>query len=217
MEGLLLDRCRTHINIHFHHRVVAMKVAIREAISSLLGTGTIGVSSFTLDALLLRDDPWLWSELRKLHETGPPQASVQAALRALLYRDKSAMTLFWRNRLTYRNWNEQLLSEAGLRELALQKLDRNYEHFISGKLGVDIRVFWLNFRPVEPTALPLTDENGDKPSGELLDVSNLTNVLNEIWDGEPHYFVVALGNASAESIRSDWIRHTADWLCRGSS
>jgi HD superfamily phosphohydrolase len=217
IEGLLLDRCRTHTNIHFHHRVVALKVAVREAISLLLRKKTIKPSSFALDVLPLQDDPWLWSELRKLHKASPKEPSVRAALRAILFRDKSAMTLFWKNRATYSNWNDQLLSEAGLRELAPAKLGRKYEHFISDKLGVDIRVFWLNFRPVEPAALPLTDENGDESIGELLDASNLTSLLNEIWSGEPRYFVVALDNVTEESIRSSWIRHSADWLCRRDS
>jgi len=216
MEALLLDRCRTHININFHHRVVAVKVAIREAISFLLRENTIQSSSFALDDLPLRDDPWLWSELRALYATDPKETSVRSALEAILYRRKDSMTLLWKNRATYNNWNEQLLLEEGLRELPLRKLGREYERVTTEKLGVDIRVFWLKFQPVESAVLPLTDENGveDGDNRELLDVSNLASVLDEIWKGEPSYFVVALGEVAVDSLRNAWIKHTAEWLGR---
>ncbi|MGC1686242.1 MAG: HD domain-containing protein [Candidatus Acidiferrales bacterium] len=214
MEALLLDRCRTHINIHFHHRVVAVKVAAREAISSLLDANAIQASSFTLDALPLRDDPWIWGKIRALYESNPASTSVRAALRVILYRDRDAMELLWKNRSTYNNWNDQLLSQAGLRELPREKIDRKYEQFITERLGVEVRVFWLKFKPIESAEMPLTDENGDEACGELLDVSSLTGVLNEVWRGEPNYFVVLLGNKTADAVRNDWIKHTADWMDR---
>jgi HD superfamily phosphohydrolase len=217
IEALLLDRCRTHINVHFHHRVVGVKVAVREAISSLLESNTINASSFALDALPLRDDPWLWLELRALYAKRPREASVQAALEAILYRRKSAMTLLWKNRATYNNWNEQLLSEAGLRNLPRKKLGRKYERFISKQIGAEVRVFWLKFDPVrteESASVPLTDENGKEDLGELLGISTLTDVLAKIWEGEPRYFTVVLGEVSPDSLRNQWIKQTAEWLCR---
>ena len=127
------------------------------------------------------------------------------------------MKLLWKNRSTYNNWNEQLLSEAGLRQLPRDKIDRRYERFITEKLGLEVRVFWLPFRPLESVALPLTDKNGREPCGELLGTSILTEVLGEIWSGEPGYFVVVLGDVSADDVRNEWIRHTADWMGCGDS
>src|SRR5207245_10137448 len=55
IEALLLDRCRTHANIHFHHPVVAVKVAAITLIAKLLQKGESTKANFPRDSTDYKD------------------------------------------------------------------------------------------------------------------------------------------------------------------
>lgn len=68
LQGLLLDRCRVHAWVHYHHRVVALKMLFVVFIGWLIHVGVIGPKDFSCDrpgVLAQRDDIWLWSLLRR--------------------------------------------------------------------------------------------------------------------------------------------------------
>ena len=212
LEALLLDRCRTHANIHYHHRVVAIKIAMREAISHMLGNGTIDRASFAMDDLPLRDDVWLWNRIRE-------DQSLDASLKnALLYRDKRCIVPLWKSRATFQKMTQRLANAANMRKGEKLESDwflREYEAYISKRLSRKTRVMMLNFKPVDSSAIWLTDENGCEDAGELFDYSSMSTKLNAIWSGEPSFHVILLDTTPAnrvDAIRDKWIKDTAKWI-----
>lgn len=112
MEALLLDRYRTHTWIHFHHQVVAMKVAVGELIRRLLMDNIITKDSFPAResrVMSLRDDIWLWSLLREW-EPGSADLIAQRIRDFVFYRDKSTVQLSWKTRTIYKKWKDILLT-----------------------------------------------------------------------------------------------------------
>lgn len=214
IEALLLDRCRTHTWIHFHHRIVAMKVAARELISGLLKRRILSKECFPIERpeeMALRDDVWLWSLLRNVDHFLEPVE--RAAYRALVLREKDHTRLLWKNRNEYEECQENLKKAAGVREV--ERFSRRYEDGLSVHLGFQSRVFWLPFRPIDKLVVPLTQEGGDGDEGELLDSSPLTRSLEEIWQGEPQYYVAVMGcqrTTDVKTLRSKWVDFSARWL-----
>lgn len=214
IEALLLDRYRAYTHIHFHHRLAALRVAASELVSELLIGGEITPADFDLtnpEQVALRDDPWLWMELREIDAASP---SLQAARRALLYRDKNAMTLLWKNRAQYQGMKARLEQVAGVHEIPKLRLGRPYQKYISEKLEIPTRTFWLPFEPVSNQHVPLTDEGGSTDVGELRTQSRIVSSLHNVWSGEPQWYLVFLGKPSGETraIEKKWIRETAAWI-----
>ena len=219
IEALLLDRCRTHTWIHFHHRVVAMKAAACILIGRLLNEAVITSDSFPVKkskVMCLRDDIWLWSLLREMEPRDDP--AVNAARDALLYRDKSVVTLLWKNRSVYRLLQEDLRRSAELREEKLnnQQLGRDYERKLTRMLGNRTLAFWLKFQPVGDHVVPLTGEDGQAEVGELGRASALVGLLEKVWEKEPQYYVIILGKPrkNLDMLRQTWIETTTEWIRR---
>lgn len=227
IEGLLLDRCRTHTWIHFHHRVVAMKVAARFLIAKLLETGVIGKSDFPVseyDVMALRDDIWLWQAIRAfVARTSPSEAdgALSACRDALLYRKSGRIVPLWKNRTEYREVTQPLMDQlkrsAVCEGINPRWLGRDFEKDLSTKLGVASVVHWLKFSPVTRHSLtPLTDEHGSGDRGHLLDSSPLVDALAAVWSGEPGFYVVLLGDLreSLDTLRQRWRDVTFEWVQR---
>lgn len=220
IEALLLDRCRTHTWIHFHHRVVAMKVAAMELIAALLRCGTISKSDFPIDrpdTMALRDDVWLWWLFRNDKQLEGESGTSKAARNALLYRNKDAITLLWKNRTVYHDLHKKLRGRGGWRgNVHPNDLGRKYEEWLTDQLGLKAIVFWPGFKPVEERSVHLAGDNGEPLQNpvELLEASPLTNSLKTVWDGEPQYYVILLGQPSEplDMVRNKWVDVTAQWV-----
>lgn len=218
LESMLLDRCRTHTWIHFHHRVAVVKVAASILIQSLLARKTIEPSAFspTNPRLFAVDDVWLWSLLRGTEWTDP----VECAARDLLfYRATERTLLLWKDRSHWSDLQDRVKSRAGLRYLTAADFGRKYERFASARLGQEVRVFFLHFKPLGKIAVPLTDENGDRDRGELLGHSALSDSLEAMWRREPQYYVVVFltSSCSPEELEDSWVDATVEWLGKPSA
>ena len=127
IETLLLERCRTHTWIHFHHRAVASKAAARIVIATLIKNNIINPDSFSttnLKNLIFYDDFWLWSLIRS-HELG--SEPYDSARKALLTRDKKRAVPLWKNRFEYKDAQQMLYDKARRREIKVNELNREYE------------------------------------------------------------------------------------------
>ena len=233
IEGLLLDRCRTHEWIHFHHRVVSMKVAMSILIVKLLKTKKIKKASFPITkhhTMALRDDPWLWSKVRNYasspekkraksqeKEVKDDDGSLTACINSLLYRDNSCVTPLWKNRGEFEKVLKPLHEK--ITELALPQLNPNcfgqeYEDWLTDELGIKTVAFWVKFKPLSPNKLiPLTDECGKGNHGSVQKHSSLESSLKSIWSGELWFYIVFLGNiekfSRTQSTQKDLIKKSA--------
>jgi len=217
LEGILLDRYRTHTWIHYHHRVVALKVAVAELIRWLLENGKIQKKDFPVKSareMALRDDMWLIGQLRLIATGRRDETSVPAAKRAFLYRDKDAIRLLWKDRTSFREVEDDLKERGGLRRIDAGKLGRKYEEMISKDLGIKTAVFWPPFRALGRRAVPLVDEGGGKTVGELFSASTLVNSLTSLWETEPQFYCVLLGESPKEDrvLLEKWKERTAAYL-----
>lgn len=233
IEGLLLDRCRTHTWIHFHHRVVSMKVAAAFLISEMLAQKEISRDDFRVHdfyTMTLRDDVWLWSKIRNsawaTQRSEQSKQAVSACINALLYRDNSHVTPLWKNRTEYRETILQLvakLEKAGLEHaLNPQWFERKYQQWLSHQLGIIAIPHWLNFKPVSRDVLtPLTDEYGRADRGHVRAGSPLAASLESVWAGEPSFYIVCLGDLGVTEeekgkrlaeLRRKWIDSSFDWI-----
>jgi HD superfamily phosphohydrolase len=225
MEALLLDRYRTHTWIHYHHQVVALKVAVAELIRRLLESAPAaaereakGITKDSFPAresrvLSLRDDIWLWSLIRK-SEPDSSDLIGQRIRDFVLYRDKSTVAISWKSRTRYNFWRETLLATAGVRDIP--HLDRSYEEYASAKLGMKVFVFEPMFRPLGRPVVPLTSEDGESDLGDLLKASTLLQSLEAICAAEPEYYVIFFDTAPIKSEDEDllnaWVKVTAQWI-----
>jgi len=167
-----------------------------------------------------RDDIWLHSLFREHAALLREDEATRAARGALLYRDKTAMKLIWKNRSEYRNWDQRLFEEAQLREdteLPRNTMGRPYERRLSDEFGAETRVFWLPFKPLGGAAIPLTDDKGEGKIGEIFRLSPLTASLKNLWKGEPKYYVVLLGSPTIEDVGERWLSSTVDLLATHTS
>jgi HD superfamily phosphohydrolase len=237
LEGLLLDRYRTHTWIHFHHRVVAMKCAMRVLIAKLLAEspaatqqqlfahGAVSGSAWKFD------DVWLWSELRKKDGewTSEPEAS---ALAAILRRDTTRVHLLWKDRLEWSDAWREVRAEADVRlaRVDLRPLNRQYETEIDsqfrgnrGWAQLSMRIFTLPFKPLDERKLHLVGEAGEEVKRDLRDHSPISYALQDAWQAEPQLYAVVFGDLQCTPekrkdalgvIRQWWARHTAAWLSK---
>lgn len=228
IEGLLFDRSRTHNWIHFHHRVVATKVAARVLVADLLGTGDISPKTFPIkapDQMALRDDVWIWNKLREVAEkTIPDQehgAAHRACIQSLLYRQTKEVCLLWKNRTEYAEVTKLLIDKLTTAALASELVPvwfgRAYEKELSREFGIRSIVFWLNFKPVSDRLTPITDEEGQHDRGHLLQNSPIVKSLRSMWKGEAQFYIVLLGhqiapNQELETLRQKWVDFTFAWI-----
>lgn len=212
METLLFDRYRTHTWIHFHHRTMAFKAAARVAIAGLLRNQVILPSDFRPERMPLCDDVWLWSLLRNADVTFTPDEAV--AREAILCRKKQGMALLWKNRTEYERHFGKLLAQR-----ANVDLKREYEEWVSKRLGVRTLAARPRFQPLDSEPAALVDESGMRTTPKTLhEGSALVRALPDIWASEPQVFVVFLGRGAPrvqkelDQLRQKWFVNTLEWL-----
>ncbi len=209
MEALLLDRYRTHVWIHFHHRVVAMKILVRHLIEKALEQGLIAKEQFNpanKEEFALRDDVWLWNILR---ETDTTEGSMlEMTKRAVFFREKRNVLNLWKGRLAYHDLQDQVKRKArvGVVDTGLFDL---YLHELRQQLQVTVLGFELKFMPISNRATFLYSEKERKLTGKsLIGVSRLIADLDSIWKAEPQEFVMLVGDnclANAGQLTERWI------------
>ena len=217
MEALLLDRYRTHEWIHFHHRVVAVKMLVRDLIVKALERGLITKEEFSpvdAEAFALKDDIWLWNVLRTME---PPDEFTQMIRRAIFFREKKNVLMPWKSRPAYRRIMGQLETKARMTGIELSEppgFPGFYETELENQQGVRMLTFKMDFTPVgERRNILLYSESERKLTGEnLLDVSRLVEDLNAIWKDEPKEYVLLVGEnaaARAKTLTPEWMDFTA--------
>src|SRR3989344_4482742 len=193
MEALLLDRYRTHVWIHFHHRVVAIKMFLHYLIRQALGAGLIMKEQFdphNTSDFSLCDDVWLWSVLRNMHAAGETTQMIQ---RAVFFREKRNVLTLWKSRPTYHEMWGRVKKAARVTDIQMS-FDTLYDEYISDYMGVRALRFETRFEPVGKTAIPLYSEGKKRLTGkDFKDESVLTSRLNEIAKGDPQDFIILVG------------------------
>ena len=215
MEALLLDRYRTHVWIHFHHRVVAIKMFLHYLIRQALGAGLIMKEQFdphNTSDFSLCDDVWLWSVLRNMHAAGETTQMIQ---RAVFFREKRNVLTLWKSRPTYHEMWGRVKKAARVTDIQMS-FDTLYDEYISDYMGVRALRFETRFEPVGKTAIPLYSEGKKRLTGkDFKDESVLTSRLNEIAKGDPQDFIILVGRdvgMSAEKVKRQWVELTARWI-----
>ena len=218
MEALLLDRYRIHVWIHFHHRVVAMKILVRFLIEKALERSLITKEHFDpakREQFALRDDPWLWNVLREIDTQG--DITIEMIKRAVLFREKVNVLNLWKGRITYRELWDQVKRRARVDTVDYGLLEVYVNH-LREKMHVTILKFDVPFKPLSNRATFIYSEKERKLSGKsLIDVSRLIADLRPIWEDEPQEFLLLVGeNCTAEVHRltQEWITATAEWITR---
>jgi len=131
-----------------------------------------------------------------------------------LFREKrSNVALLWKNRAQFTRWWNNLLEAAQQRTIT--RFPREYEDFVTEKLGITTRCLWRSFRPVGNNAVPLTDENGENDLGDILGSSALLQSLNTVWAAEPQCYIAFFGSVptGTDSLSTSWVQATAAWIC----
>jgi HD superfamily phosphohydrolase len=240
LEGLLLDRYRTHTWIHFHHRVVATKCAMRVLIARLLAERPNEIKSTLVrdgapsESAGQFDDVWLWSELRARQTswTSEPEAS---ALPAVLRRQTDRVHLLWKDRIEWTDAWKAVQEAAGARlgnavrdGLGLDRLGRVYEGEMDAAFRretawthLGLRIHLLPFKPLDDRKLPIVGGATTSRSCDLRDQSPLAGALDKAWDAEPQLYAVVFGDLGRDiegrtrqiqAIRGWWACYTAAWL-----
>jgi len=215
MEALFLDRYRTHIWIHFHHRVVAIKMLVRFLIGRALERGLIRKEQFNpadIERFALRDDVWLWSVLRDMEVDDEIARRIQ---RTIFYREKKNVLNLWKHRPEYHELREQVKLKARVTGIDYGFVGL-YKNHLTERIGVDVLWFKVPFKPISEKAILLYSEDEQRLTGKnLLDVSRLITDLEDIWKSEPQEFILLVGENVAEKARElkrQWIELTASWV-----
>lgn len=215
MEALLLDRYRTHIWIHFHHRVVAMKTLIRFLIQKALEQKVIRkehLDPSKMDEFALRDDVWLWSVLRGMKADTEVTRMVQ---RAVFYREKGNILNLWKTRPAYHALRNLVADKANVTAFAFDRSDA-YRSHLGGRLEVQVLMFRPPFKAISKERIRLYSEARKELTGKnLLEVSRLIADLEAIWKDEPQEFILLVSknaSARAEQLTKRWVQLTADWI-----
>lgn len=212
LESLLFDRYRTHVWIHHHHRVIAIRTAARHLIAQLIDNGAITPSIFGGDARSIADfdESWLWRLLRTTSSD-----SLAAERDLVLYRDKSRCSLLWKWRREWTELQERIKDGAARRTLEAKDFARGYETFVSSRLPGRFRIFFIHFVPVEPDVVALTDETGSDYRGDLMEHSTLVATLPSLWAKEPQYYATVFSDTTPPStaeLRDAWVDASIAWL-----
>lgn len=207
MEALLLDRYRTHIWIHFHHRVVIMKMLVRFLIVKALQEGLITKEHFNpanINEFSLRDDTWLWNVLRGIEAKDNLVKIIQ---RAIFYREKQNVFSLWKTRPTYHELWERVKKEARVLVIDYGKPDM-YSEFLTKNIGIYALIMKVEFKPLTKDAVLLYSEAKKKLTGKnLLDVSELVAHIETLWKDEPQEFILFAGKnvaQRAEQLKKKW-------------
>ncbi len=217
MEALLLDRYRTHVWIHFHHRVVAMKMLVRFLIQKALEFGVIKKEHFDptkADEFSLRDDVWLWGILRNMEADGEVTRMIQ---HAVFYREKRNVLNLWKTRPEYHELREVVADRANVNvtALALERPEA-YQSHLSRRLGVQLLMFRPPFEAISKERVRLYSESKKGFTGRsLLEVSRLIANLEVIWKDEPQEFILIVdknARSRAKRLTERWVTLTADWV-----
>ena len=216
LEALLLDRNRTYQWIHFHHRVITNKALAIMLIEHALTSGLIGAGHFSLHGnseLPFRDDIWLWHMLRTLPV--PDGSALGYAKRALLLRDRRHVLSLWKRRMDFHRIEQVGLDLAKLKTVQ-KPHDKNLEVMVKERLEIDARYFKVDPHKKEGREIPLYSERTGVPTDEnLVEVSKLVENLHTIWNDEPSYYMILIGeNVGRERGKyvAGWVRHYAQWL-----
>lgn len=214
MEALLLDRYRAHIWIHYHHRVVAVKLLVIFLIARALETGLVTKDDFNPahdESFALKDDIWLWHVLRTM---SPDNSTTALVKRAVFARDKQHLLSLWKNRPVYHKLQESAKEKAGVTKIDFGSY-HDYENYLSSHMSVRALMFKVPFEPTGRLAIPMYSESEHKLTGKnLLDVSLLVTSLDSIWENDAQEFILLIGNNASEkgeSFKQQWIDLTAQW------
>ncbi len=218
MEALLLDRYRTYEWIHFHQRVIVTKMLVRFLIEKVLELKIITKENFNpenIEAFSLKDDVWLWDVLRNIESDNQ---FVGMAKRAVFYREKKNILNLWKTRTDYHSLLKKLAEKSRLLLPIDFEKGASYQHNLSRADNMDMPTltFDIKFTPVTKNAVYLYSEDKKKLTGRnLFEASKLISVLNEIWDDEPQYSVLLIGDNvrnKAVKLKERWVSLTVDWI-----
>ena len=218
MEALLLDRYRIYEWVHFHHRVITMKMLVRFLIEKALELKIVTKEHFNpqnVGEFSLKDDVWLWNVLRNI----PPEDKyTKMVQRAVFYREKGNILNLWKTRPYYHALQAKV-AEKSRRVLPL-RFDRpvSYQGYLSSVRGMDMPalIFEVEFAPVGEKVIHLYSEAEGRLTGKnLAEVSKLVSGLQVIWNDEPQYFVLLVESNikhKAKQLTEKWINLTTDWI-----
>ena len=218
MEALLLDRYRIYEWVHFHHRVIAMKILVRFLIEKALELKILTKEHFipqNVEEFSLKDDVWLWNILRNI----PAEDKyTKMAQRAVFYREKGNILNLWKTRPYYHALEAKVAAKSR-QDLPLDfHRTVSYQRHLSGVGGMDMSalIFEVEFAPVGRKAIYLYSEaRGELTGKSLLEVSKLVAGLQSIWEDEPQYFVLLVESnikRKAKQLTEKWVNLTADWI-----
>lgn len=218
MEALLLDRYRTHVWLHFHHRVVTTKILLRHLIAKALEQGRISKEQFNSakkEEFALRDDVWLWNILREMDPARDPV--LEMIKRAVFFREKRNVLNLWKGRLTYHDLQDQVKTKARVDVVNIGLFDL-YLHELRQQLQVTVLGFELPFEAISNRATFLYSEKERKLIGKsLVGVSRLIADLDSIWKDEPPNNILLVGEnclANTGQFIGQWVDVTASWVSR---
>lgn len=219
IEALLLDRYRTHTWVLFHHRTIAINLLVRFLIVKMIQEGAITKEDFcveSIDAFSTRDDSWLWSLMRSFRSDDP---LVEVAKKGVFHRSKKGVCHLWKARLAYREFQENVARDAGLTELKDENITRfakkAYGECLRHKTGALGLVFKPGFKPTSKNVIRLYSEKTKGLLSQSLDQeSKLVAGLQEIWNDEPQYHVLLLGDIAypsdlcTKTSKATWLKKT---------
>lgn len=216
MEALLLDRYRMHLWVHFHHRVVAMKMLVGFLIETALKRKLITKDHFStknVDVFTLRDDIWLWNILREMNPHG--DRTLEMVKRTIFFREKHNTLNLWKTRPGYHALRKRTADEAGVAGFAIEDLDSYCRH-LSKRMRIRVLGFEPSFEPIsEKKVLLYSEEKKELTGKEIREVSRLIAGLKTLWEDDPQEFYLFVGkNARARKdlLRDRWVKETADWI-----
>lgn len=214
----MLDRYRTYVWIHFHHRVIALKMLVRFLIEKALKLQLVTKEHFNpqnVEEFSLKDDVWLWNVLRNIQTEDRYTKMVQGAV---FYREKENILNLWKTRPYYHALQEKV-AEKSRQNLPLDfNRTISYQRYLSSARNMDMPalIFEVKFTPVEKEAIYLYSEADGKLTGKnLFEVSKLVSGLEAIWNDEPQYFVLLVESnikRKAKQLTEKWVNLTVDWI-----
>lgn len=218
MEALLLDRYRIYEWVHFHHRVIALKMLVRFLIEKAFELKIITKEHFdpqNTEEFSFRDDVWLWNVLRNIQTEDKYTKMVQDAV---FRREKKNILNLWKTRPYYHAFQAKVAAKAR-QDLPIDfRRAISYQRYLSSARNMDMPtlIFEIKFTPVGKKAIPLYSEaEGKFIDKSLLEVSKLISGLQAIWNDEPQYFVLLIEEnvkRRAKQLTEKWIDLTAKWI-----
>jgi len=217
MEALLFDRYRTHVWIHFHHRVVAANLLVEVLVGSLLDRNILRKEDFNPegDDFLYRDDIWLWGLIRNADFSGDPL--MERVRTALLAREKKHMLTLWKDRIKFRDMDDEVRRRA-MKPHFVHKilLSPQYRQYMSEMTGLLTLVYKPPFGVEIERNIALYSEKSKTLTAKYLgETSKIIQNLQGLWENEPQYHVVLFGDIKPkerEKYEREWIDATAKWV-----